>query len=261
MFKKKQKESLIEDLYNFLKILAENSRGHVKREDDSKYNVNRSEKHLSKIFGKERLESFIDLGFEQGYLRREKVNINDEDDYVLRIQGKGLKYLEEFERERRKEKHSRQMVLANWLLMIATFGLLITTFIAYNITTKSFESENRPFIYMEKISLKSFEDDSSVYQMDISNFGNFPGRIIEIKTPPENIGGYSLKNFQRTTVLKNGETVQLDINEAGMGNEFEMNFTIVYSGIGELSNKIYTYPFSVSVKKDDLKFSIHEGRI
>ena len=261
MFKKNKKESLIEDLYIFLKILAENSRGYIKREDDSKYNLKRSEKHLSKIFGKERLEGFIDLGFEQGYLRREKANINGEDDYILRIQGKGLKYLEEFEKEKKKDKNAKAISLANWLMLIITFGLLLTSFITYKTASKSFESENRPFIYVGEVSLKNFEQNSSVYQMDISNFGNFPGRIIEIKTSSDNLGWYILRNFQRTTVLKSEETLQLDINEAGMGNEFEMKFTIIYSGVGELISKNYDYSFSIKVDKTKQTVSILEGGI
>src|SRR3989344_3151164 len=242
---KQRNKTITEDMYAFLTILAENSRGYLKRDNDTKNNIIRSERELAKIFGKERIESLIDLGFEQGYIRRERVDgIPGEEGLenaflVPRIQLKGLKYLEEFEKEKRKEIKSKSIVLANWLLLVATFGLLISALITQNVANKSFESENRPYIYVGEISLKNIDE----------------------KTNPENGQKYTLNYFSRTTVLNEGESLPLEINEFAMGNEFNMPFTISYSGVGELADKIYAYSFTVTVNKEDKQIQIKEGKI
>src|SRR3989338_4949635 len=264
---KQRNKTITEDMYAFLTILAENSRGYLKRDNDTKNNIIRSERELAKIFGKERIESLIDLGFEQGYIRRERVDgIPGEEGLenaflVPRIQLKGLKYLEEFEKEKRKEIKSKSIVLANWLLLVATFGLLISALITQNVANKSFESENRPYIYVGEISLKNFDENSSSYEIKSFNFGNFPGRVIDVKTNPENGQKYTLNYFSRTTVLNEGESLPLEINEFAMGNEFNMPFTISYSGVGELADKIYAYSFTVTVNKEDKQIQIKEGKI
>ena len=161
-----KKKGIIEDLYEFLRILAENSRGYIKRENDFENHKKRSEKELSKKFGEEKVENLIDLCFEQRYIRRERVKGIpeekgfEEDFYSIKIQGKGLKYLEEFEREKRKENNSRRNLISNYILSVATVILvLITAFYAgqtwelNKISYQSFESENRPYFYVESINL------------------------------------------------------------------------------------------------------------
>jgi len=188
--KKKEEESTTKDLYNFLKILAKNSCGYVKRDENINLEsyIKRSEKELAKIFGEEKLDNLIDLCFEQGYIRRERVGKVpkkkgfEKDFYAIRIQRKGLKYLEEFERGRRKEKNSERIMNANYILAGATIALVIITGIYAGLIYKSnqiifsqFEAENRPYLRVENFSLIGNE-----FELSISNQGKLPGQIKKV---------------------------------------------------------------------------------
>jgi len=275
-----QEESVTNDLYYFLKILAKNSSGYIKREENLELEnyVRRSEKELAKIFGEQKRDNLIDLCFEQGYIRRESVKSIpnkkgfEKDFYAIRIQGKGLKYLEEYEREGRKENTSKGIVKANYILAGATIALVIITGIyaglvyqQNKIVTDQFISENSPTFYIDSITNVKKNGNELLFDLTILNIGNSPGRLLKIQAKAGESGCSKsesiLKEFSQKTLILPGKSKTIaSLNYTSTPKNETLEIIINYIGIKESGNKVqmYTEVYNIDENKN---IKIDEGKI
>lgn len=150
-------------------------------------------------------------------------------------------------------------------IFITIILILITAHYAREtnkLSEKIFESENRPYIYAEKAT---YNPASKEYNVKITNFGESPGRFLG--TWLEEGGRCEpliSKDLPKSTVIKSNEDLYYSFSETSEApQKYDINLTLKYTGIGELSNEKYEYNFQIIINKETnpISVKIQEGEI
>jgi hypothetical protein len=173
----------------------------------------------------------------------------------------------------RKLKHWLKDKPMKFLKLIETMTMILLVIVtgiyaglvyqSNQIISSQFESENRPYIYVEEVT---YFPEELLYDIKITNFGNFPGRYLETSVKPNTdcTEDFLVKEIPRTTVIKPKEEIFLKIDEMPeTTGKFNLTIVISYTGIGELSNIVYDYTTTLEINKniDPISIIIHEGII
>jgi hypothetical protein len=164
------------------------------------------------------------------------------------------------------DKNSKVMLFVTIILVLVTIFYAIQTSNLNHITSNQFESENRPYIYVEGVYSESYEN-VSIYNLNITNFGKFPGRLFNMVTKPSGCEGEAeliVQDFEKTTVIRPEEDRIFQIKETGRTfGKYNITIILEYTGVGGLQEKFYNYTLTLEVDKNKTptSISIKEGRL
>ena len=249
MWKKRiKKGSIIDEEKEFLDYLA--------RSDENA----RKEENLKKRFGKEKYKRIYNLigGIKTGALPKKE---GDKRNNILYIRDEGLKFLEEYQKEKNQKRIATLTLISGVILVLVTRFYAYQTYQLNKITAHQFESENRPYIYIEEVKSNIKE---RIYKMKIVNFGKFPGRLVNIfADSPDCQNEFSIDKFPKTTVLKSNEEIFVQVNERknNLTENATLDVTIEYRGVGELNRVKYYYVSKLKRDKKNNSISVGEGLI
>jgi len=174
------------------------------------------------------------------------------------------KYIHNLYTVYKNDKNSKLIFIVTIILVFVTFLYTIFTLSLMITSNNQFESEYRPYIYLEYVNNSSIEYEKSEYILNITNFGRFPGKILSIETwypecedTKQNIIG-DLKN----RIILPEKEISINVSEHGdQRNNFDIKIKIKYTGVGELNKKNYEYISILRINKNNKKVSVIEGEI
>lgn len=229
--------SITKKIKTFLSYLAQNNSNQKRREHED----------LIKVMGKEGLV-IEDLCMDHGYIKREVIRDGEKEHKLAsKINGKGLKKLEEYEKDEQKLKYSQYMLLATIGLLITTGIYVVAVYESNQIIRNQFISENSPTFYIEEIGNAKSNGKVLLFDLTVQNIGKAPGRILSISSIIEGSNcapSYSeLKEFnQRTLILPGQSKLFASIEYNSTSNKTEkVKVTINYIGIKESGNTPFQY--------------------
>ncbi len=218
----------------------------------------RKEENLIKKFGEENYKNIYSLigGRKTGALPKKE---GDKRTNILYINDEGLRFLE----ERKKEKNQR--IIAILTLFSGIILVLVTAFYTYqtyrlnSITYDSFETSNRPNFVIKPISPEGMEMNESGLKLIITiiNAGDTIGRLLAIQVNQE-------LEKQDWVTLGAGKERNITMGKRSIQDYYNFTINIIYTGIGKLSNKNYSYARNVYIEKNkggDFGVNSEEGEI